>query len=151
MPTVRLGPNWEPGRSQSEGLIQDGPTLSVRIGHASQFARSISSPGVSWELYSALIDTGSDENFIDISLAQTLALPLLREAPVAGVHGVQRGLVFDATIHIPELDFTFRGSVFGSRLAESGLPYAALLGRAFLQHVVMRYDGRTGEVTVSTD
>lgn len=152
MPTVRLVPHRVPGRPQSEGLVEDGPTLHVHIGYDFSPVGNPSLPAeIPGESFLALIDTGSDENFIDTSLALSLALPQLREAAIAGVHGVERGFVFGAHFHIPELDYAVRGSAFGARLTESGLPYSFILGRTFLQHCVMNYDGRTGEVIVSTD
>ncbi|MCY3912720.1 MAG: hypothetical protein OXG43_05670 [Chloroflexi bacterium] len=70
---------------------------------------------------------------------------------MSGVSGPSEFNVHVAQIHIPLLPFTIYGRFAGVHLAAGGQPHQALLGRTFLQHFLLTYDGRTGEVTVSND
>ena len=56
-----------------------------------------------------------------------------------------------AQIYVPDLDFTVYGRFRGVRLSDGGQPHSALIGRTFLRHFTMFYDGRTGAVTISND
>ena len=50
-----------------------------------------------------------------------------------------------------ELDFTIDGPFDSANLTNSGRPYYALIGRTFLRHFNMAYNGRTGSVIISND
>ncbi len=67
------------------------------------------------------------------------------------MHG--RGLVnlHLARIYIPGLSAVFTGAFAGAGLEAGGQPYTAILGRDFLRHFRLSYDGRTGAVSLSND
>lgn len=50
---------------------------------------------------------------------------------------------------MPALDWTVHGSFAGVYLRAGGTPHYALMGRTFLRHFTMVYDGKTGAVTLS--
>ncbi len=50
---------------------------------------------------------------------------------------------------MPALDWTVHGSFAGVHLRAGGTPHYALMGRTFLRHFTMVYDGKTGAVTLS--
>lgn len=54
-----------------------------------------------------------------------------------------------AQIYVPALQFTVYGSFAGVHLVAGGQIHQALIGRTFLQHVRMVYDGQSGKVTIS--
>lgn len=56
-----------------------------------------------------------------------------------------------AQIYITTLGVTVYGRFAGVHLVAGGQPHVALLGRTFLQHFTMTYEGRTGQVTISND
>jgi hypothetical protein len=43
------------------------------------------------------------------------------------------------------------GLFAGVNLAAGGQPHQALIGRTFLRHFTMIYEGRTGTVTITND
>ena len=47
------------------------------------------------------------------------------------------------------LNFTIYGMFAGVHLVAGGQIHRALIGRTFLQHYTMVYEGRTGTVTIS--
>ena len=145
MPTIRTGYEGRPER-----LVSVGASLPVQIGLDLSFRSAIGAPPqLPDTLYSALIDTGAIGNAIDLALAVSLELPAAGRQDIGGVHGVQEAQLYQAQIYIPALDFTIYERMAGVRLVEGGQPYAALLGRTFLRHFTMTYDGPTGLVTLS--
>ena len=118
-------------------LIVDGPTIGVlvRLGASPEYTRE-----------SALIDTGAASNAIDSTLAAELALPVVDRQVVAGIGGAIEVNVHAARVEIPDLDVVLSGTFNGVHLAAGGQPHRVLLGRTFLRHVRMTYDGRDGSV-----
>jgi hypothetical protein len=53
-------------------------------------------------------------------------------------------------VFVPELALTFYGVFAGVDLAAGGQPHVVLIGRDFLQHVKLSYDGTTGKVTITS-
>lgn len=145
MPTIRAGYEGRPAR-----LASDGPSLPVQIGWDWGFpVGGGAHPLLPDTRYSALIDTGASHNIVDQTLAVALGLPPAGRRYIAGVHGAQGVELYLAQIYIPALDFTIYERLAGVSLSASGQPYAALLGRTFLRHFTMTYDGPTGLVTLS--
>jgi hypothetical protein len=97
------------------------------------------------------VDTGATESRIDSTLAMHLNLPIVDRRTIAGAHGAGEVNVHLAQIHIPSLAFTLYGPFAAVDLAAGGQSHRALIGRTFLQHFSMHYDGRTGTVTLSND
>ena len=140
------------GYNNPHDLIQYGPTIYVQIGYDPDY-RPI--PGrraqLPPELLPALVDTGAQESALDAELAHSLNLPVQQRRQIAGAGGLFETTVYRAQIYIPELDFTIDGPFDSANLASSGQPYSALIGRTFLRHFNMAYEGRTGSVIISND
>ena len=147
MPTVECGFTNLPTE-----LVEYGPTLHVQIGLDPGFRPSIhAAPGIPPSQHPALVDTGAALSAIDSGLAMALDLPIISQQPVAGVHGSYEVNMHFAQMYVPALRFTLYGQFAGVHLAAGGQPHRALLGRDFLQHFSLTYDGRTGAVALSTD
>lgn len=126
--------------------------MRVQIGLDSLFPGSQSSqPDLPIQLWPALVDTGAEESCIDSRLADILRLPIVDRREVAGAHGAEELNYHLAQIYVPDLNYTIYGEFAGVHLVAGGLPFLALIGRTFLQHFTMTYDGRTGQVTLSND
>ena len=54
-----------------------------------------------------------------------------------------------AQIHVPTLDVTLYGTFAGVDLIAGGMIHQALIGRTFLRHFTMTYNGFTGSVVLS--
>ena len=147
MPTVNCGFN---GGYQ---LTRHGPTIAVAIGFDPDYRQGPSTrPNLPPNRYPALVDTGAVATCIDAELAMLLDLPVMSsKQPVSGIGGRADANEYMAQIYIPELDFTIAGPFVGVHLRAGGQPHYALLGRTFLRHFSMHYDGRTGAVIISND
>jgi hypothetical protein len=80
-----------------------------------------------------------------------LNLPVIdrqRVSRVGGVHDVNMHL---GHVLIPALGRYISGAFAGVNLVAGGQPHVALIGRNFLQHFVLFYDGRTGLVSISDE
>lgn len=148
MPTVNCG------FDNLVDLIGRGPTLQVNIGFDPEFrpgrnnrprleARDI--------LFPALIDTGATRSCIDNTLALELDLPTVDQETMAGIGGLFLSNIYVAQIDIPDLRVVYYGRFSGVNLSEGGVTHRVLLGRSFLQHFALTYEGRTGAVTISSD
>lgn len=147
MPSVEAGhgPHGAPSR---DILRRDGPILKVQIGFDRDF-RPPEPPRLPVREWTALVDTGASSSCIDANLAERLALPIVDKTPVSGVTGAMHLDVYLAQIVVPELELAIHGRFHGAMLSIGGQPYDALLGRDFLSHCSMNYDGLTGAVTIS--
>ena len=148
MPTTSCGFENNPGL-----LARIGPTLIAQVGYDPNFRPSAGTrPEISAWPYDALVDTGSAVTCIDIRLANDLNLPIVgQSSDVAGVFGPGQAIDYSATIHLPELNATYSGSVIGAYLEVGGQPHSVIIGRDFLRHFRLTYDGRTGAATISND
>jgi hypothetical protein len=57
--------------------------------------------------------------------------------------------VYADQVHIPALGFTASGRFAGVQLAAGGQAHKVLLGRSLLRHIILTYDGRTGNVQLA--
>lgn len=153
MPTANAGFSDEQGILGYDALTYHGPTLEVQIGYDFNFRIDdmTNRPNLPNTPLFALVDTGATESCIDSTLALNLGLTVVDRKRVAGVHGTHPVNYHIAQIYIPSLDFTIVGTFPGADLTNSGLNHSALLGRTFLQHFKMTYEGRTGCVSISND
>ena len=152
MPTANLVYNAGGGSAGPDALERYGPTLYVHIGYDPSYdpERSVR-PRLPDESRLALLDTGASQSCIDESLALELGLPVFERRQLGGVHGLQEVNFYPGQIYVPALRHTISGVFAGVRLRASGQPHFALIGRNFLRHFTMTYEGRTGTVTLSND
>ena len=59
--------------------------------------------------------------------------------------------MYRAQIYISSLHWVIAGHFAGVQLASEGMQFQALIGRHFLRHARLTYDGPNGSVTLSTD
>lgn len=130
-------------------LVGLGPRLDVQLGLDVDALSSKAKPDLPARTWSALIDTGATESCIDSGLATTLELPVVDRRTVSGALGGGEVNMHVAQIYIPSLDRTVEGLFAGVHLVAGGQTYAALIGRTFLLHYSLTYDGVSGSVTIS--
>lgn len=132
-------------------LVYHGPTLAVAVGFDKTWRASDHSPpnARAFEL-EALVDTGAQESCIDRLLAAQLNLPIVDRESICGVHGEREVDVYLAQIYVPAINFTEYGKFAGVELKEGGHRQHILLGRTFLSHFSLVYDGKTGKVSLSS-
>jgi hypothetical protein len=152
MPSVQCGFDDVPGgASGSDLLTAYGPTLLVDIGFDPNFdARAGATPVAGIQGIHALVDTGASEGCIDSLLAAQLNLPIVDRRMISGVHGGQEVNMHLAQVHVPALRFTLYGTFAGVHLQAGGQMHKALIGRTFLRHYKMVYEGQTGSVTIES-
>lgn len=131
-----------------ELLIQLGPTLRVSLGFDEAYdpARPERPPELPIDGLMALIDTGASASCIDATLAMHLDLPVIDQRDVAGIGGSLLVNMHLVQIHASTLSFTLYGAMAGVDLSVGD--HKVLLGRDFLRHFVMIYDGLVGSVTL---
>lgn len=151
MPEVACGFNDVPGGASGQEMLTNyGPTLFVNIGFDASFKPGIIPSAAPRGLnVGALVDTGATESCIDSMLAANLGLPLIDVRAIAGVGGSQKANFYLAQIHVPSLNFTIHGAFAGVHLVSGGQWHQAIIGRTFLRHCKMIYDGTTGTVLIS--
>lgn len=151
MVQTKCGFDTGPQGSGADLLILNGPTLLVDIGFDPAYTAATTTvpvPGI--KALHALVDTGATESCIDNLLAATLKLPVVDRRPVAGIGGSHMANMYLAQVHVPTLNFTIYGAFAGVDLAAGGQAHSALIGRTFLRHFTMVYEGQTGTVTLSS-
>ena len=132
-------------------LALHGPTILVDIGFDPAFdpANITNPPVAAITNMPALVDTGASQSYIDTAVATALGLPIVDKETLSGSSGPHSADVYLAQIHIPGLAYTIWGRFAGVNLVAGGQTHAALIGRTFLQYMVMNYDGITGRVTLT--
>ena len=153
MPTTRFAFGNSPELPSPDALALYGPTLRVEIGFDPDFPSGGSvRPNLPIDRVPALVDTGAEDNYIDSTLANELRLPVLEDRRVIiGALDSNEVDAYIAQIYIPDLEYTIVGSFAGIHLASGGLRHRAVIGRSFLRHFTLLYEGRTGIVTLSND
>lgn len=132
-------------------LVNKGPTLHVNIGFDPAYFPSPVDPPPRLPVVDlpALIDTGATDSCIDKLLAAQLKLPVVDRQKIAGVHGAREVDMHLAQIHVPSLQVTLYGTFAGVDLIAGGQIHHALIGRTFLRHFTMTYNGASGSVVLS--
>lgn len=140
-------PRLEAIHANPQDLADNGPSLPVHIG----FDPNRFGPQTADEPFSgthlALFDTGASTNFVDIALAQQLALPHRGYWPVAGAAGRQIHPVFLAHVYIPALQKSISEPFIGIILHSGHFPQSVVIGRSTLRDYIMTYDGINGSVS----
>ena len=133
-------------------LIQQGPIIQVVLGLAQSFANQLVQQGhsvpnpVSGQ---ALVDTGASVTCIDDEIAQSMGLPVIDVVQMTSAsHASTPANVYPVQLQIvgtPIRVEVSRG--LGAILKPQNI--VALIGRDFLQHCAMFYNGPTGQLTLS--
>lgn len=130
-------------------LIYHGPEILVDIGFDEKWTRTTNAPPRPGAAQiKALVDTGAEESCIDDTLAKRLVLPHVDRRLVSSVNGKFEVDYYRAQLCVPALKFTVSGRFAALPLLASGLKFQVLVGRSFLSHVRMEYDGQTGKVKI---
>lgn len=145
MPLTEAGFLTSDGRNDHQTLIKIGPTIQTLIGHHHGLDQN---PFLTHQV-NALVDSGAEQSCIDKSIAEQLGLPVVDLQMVAGANGAVEQPVYMANLQFPTLNFAQYGRFIGVDLISGGQPHGALLGRTFLSHIVMIYDGIRGQVTLA--
>ena len=149
MKSIHCGFNSRAGADGSSLLIQFGPTMMVDIGFDPAYVMSDAAPpNLPMKGVHALVDTGATDSCVDTSVAMQLNLPIFDQRKVSGVNGEMDVNMHLAHIHIPGLPHTLYGAFAGVNLLAGGQPHAVLIGRTFLRHFKLYYDGETGSVVI---
>ena len=152
MPTIRLAYPNRRNLSSQNAMVANGPTLNVEIGLDPNFRLDSGlRPDLPQTRIPALVDTGAAVSGIDYNLAENLGLRVFRRRTVAGPIQSQIVNFYLAQIYIPALGTTSHGLIAGLNLAANGYSQHALIGRDILKDFTMFYNGRTSEVTISSD
>ena len=135
-----------------DSLVAIGPTIGVQVGSDPGYepTRGIP-PALPPDQYPALVDTGAVDSCIDVTLASALGLTMVDTIQASGAFSRGEANTYLAQIFIPTLNFTLVGEFTGAHLLTGGQPHVALIGRTFLRHHRLVYDGRSGEVTLESD
>jgi hypothetical protein len=133
-------------------LANIGPTLIVDIGFDKDFDPALPTPPVAGiKGVRALVDTGATESCIDNLLGAQLKLPIVDRRAIAGAGGKHMANMYLAQIFVPALGIRILGAFAGVDLAAGGQVHHALMGRTFLRHFTMIYEGRTGTVVIQNE
>lgn len=152
MAKTLCGYNNLPTISGADLLAAYGPTLAVNLGFDAAWRLTSGAPPVGGlQGVRALVDSGASESCIDTVAATALKLPIVDRRPIAGVGGQHVANIYLAQIHIPTLAYTIFGAFAGVNLVAGGQSHMALIGRSFLRHFTMVYEGRTGTVELHNE
>jgi len=130
-------------------LILHGPIANVAL------SRPVSSQEemqqASWIQIKMLIDTGAYKTVIDRGVAEALGLEPIRFETMTGIsHVPEECPVFLLSVKIGLTDgsrvgeILFTSEMVGMNTPPSPRPFNGLLGRDFLRHVRLSYDGPSG-------
>ncbi len=137
------------GKTGSALLVESGPTLVVNIGFDKDYTPGGPPPIASHVHELAIIDTGATECGVDEALAQAAHLPLIDRVTVGAATGPAILNVYLAQVYLNGLGLAFVGRFGGMQLVATGAKQTVLLGRDVLRHLEMRYNGRSGAVSLS--
>ena len=133
-------------------LQQRGPIVQVIVAIAQAFSEQLLLSGFSLPkpaTGNALIDTGASTTCIDEAIAQQIGLPAIDVVSMASAsHASTQQNVYPIQMQI--VGSPIRVEVpraIGANLQPQGI--VALIGRDYLQHCTLHYNGITGEITLS--
>lgn len=133
-------------------LLQTGPRVQVVVGLAQSITEQLVQQGHAVPkpvAGIALVDTGASTTCIDDALAKQLGLPVIDVVQMtsashagteANVYPIQMEIVGSPIrVNVPR--------AIGANLTPQGI--IALIGRDYLQHCTLFYNGITGEITLA--
>ncbi|HBR58318.1 MAG TPA: hypothetical protein DEA22_12770 [Blastocatellia bacterium] len=133
-------------------LTQHGPVVQVIIGLSQTFSDQLLQQGNALPTPvsgNALIDTGASATCIDDEVAQRIGLPAIDVVSIASAsHAVTQQNVYPVQMEI--VGSPIRVNVpraIGANLQVQGI--IALIGRDYLQHCTLHYNGIAGSITLS--
>jgi|ERR1043166_3720140 predicted aspartyl protease len=147
MPLIDAGFIAEDGKIDNQRLLTYGPTVQVII---APHKPPDNKENLKTKAVFALVDTGATYCMIDTRLAKELELNAVDKAFVAGVGGSKEHTFYLAGIVVPQLDIVQFGKFLAADLKDGGQEHEVLLGRDFLQHTIMIYDGLRAQVTLAS-
>lgn len=147
----------EPG-----GLAAHGPLIEVTLGPHPADAQAIAASGGKPESMERqlLVDTGASRTCIEDRLARELGLIPVRFDPFFGVSGkpaeypvyrMSIGVAMKEDETGPSHQAIFLADVVGMPAPPHSTSHVGLLGRDFLQHVRLIYDGPRGRFEIIDD
>jgi predicted aspartyl protease len=133
-------------------LQQHGPVVQVVVGIAQIFADPLLQQGITLPAPlsgNGLLDTGASTTCIDDEIARQMGLPAIDVVTMASashssiqqnVYSIQMQIVGSPImVQVPR--------AIGASLRTQGI--IALIGRDYLQHCTLHYNGLTGAITLS--
>lgn len=136
------------GATPADLLAQLGPTLLVDIGLKSRSPAG-EAPNLPLKKVRALLDTGAGADCIDDELARSLGLPISDEGEISGVGGKHHAFIYTARVYVPKLDRLLFQQFTGVKLEQGEQWHRLILGRSFLRHYRLSYNGPDGQVELS--
>ena len=128
------------GPQQREEMLRlNGPRLRVIV---RSLGPSGVQPGSDFAEQDALIDTGASDICIDARVARQLGLQAVDIVRIGVVGGFAEAVVYAGILEVPELHFSRIMRFYAPRGAAPSSQL--LLGRSFLAHFIMTYDGPNG-------
>jgi predicted aspartyl protease len=133
-------------------LRQHGPPVQLVFGISQAFADQLLQQGTQLPAPvsgNALIDTGASSTCIDETIASTMGLPVIDVVSMASAsHSATRQSVYPIHMQIVGSPITVEvPNAVGANLQPQGI--IALIGRDYLQHCTLHYNGVTGETTLA--
>ena len=133
-------------------LIRQGPVVQVSFGLAQSLATELTQHGLTLPNPTsgyALIDTGASATCIDDQLAQQMRLPAIDVVQMTSAsHAATPANVYPIQMEIIGTPIRVEISrAMGANL--SGQKLVALIGRDFLSHCTLFYNGFTGQITLA--
>ena len=127
-------------------LLRHGPSLDI---HVVPLARH-GEPALGAPPARDLVDTGTRDDCIDAAFAERLRLPVVDTVEVITATGHHTIAVFAAFVVVPRLGLQRFGSFVGIDFTYVGSPHRFVLGRNFLDSIIMIYDGLRAQVTFAS-
>ena len=133
-------------------LQQHGPIVQIILGIGKTFAEPLQQQGIALPVPAsgnALIDTGASTTCIDDSVAQKMGLPAIDVVTMASAsHASTQQNVYSIQMQIVGSPIMVEvPRAIGANLQSQRI--IALIGRDYLQHCTLHYNGLTGAITLS--
>jgi hypothetical protein len=132
--------------SPSKILRLRGPIIPLRVGPPLN-PNAPAPPAGQVKNVNALIDTGASDSCIDNALAKSLSLKVIDCRPFGGVAGKADHDIYLGQIIVDNLRMQKNGRLVGVEMG--GTHTQMIVGRDFLDNLIMIYDGASGTVTLA--
>ena len=146
MPIVNATFEDDLGLPDRHTFLRHGPSLDIHFAPLARYAE----PALEAPPAGALIDTGTQHDAIDAAFVESLRLPVVDTLDVVSRSGHHTIAVYAAFLAVPRLGLRRFGSFVGIDLAFAEVPHRVVLGRSFLDSVIMIYDGLRAQVTFAS-